>query len=287
MSLVSTVVFLMLAAPLPQAVSSSTSAASPTFEQASVPNPGNTTALVPQQLRRAAPPPADASAEQLESMGDSLRSENLFADALDYYRAAMKKADSAVLHDKAGIAELQMVRHEEARREFERAIKLDKHYAEAYNNLGVIAYFHKKWGKANKLYRKAIELREANASFHSNYGAALFAEKEYEKAFSEYSRALQLDPEIFDHTSRTGVIMRPASVADRAHYDYVIAKIYASQGDPDRCLLYLRKAIEDGYPQINDVYKDQSFSAIRKDPRFVSLMAQKPVAIPDTNPPNP
>ncbi|HEV2112525.1 MAG TPA: tetratricopeptide repeat protein [Terriglobales bacterium] len=285
MSLVSTVVVLMLAAPLPQVASQSKPASSPAFEQASA-NPGNTTAIVPQQLRRAAPPPTNASAEQLESIGDSLRGENLFADALDYYRAAMKKADSPVLHDKAGIAELQMVRHEEARREFERAIKMDKHYAEAYNNLGVIAYFHKKYGKANKLYKKAIELRDENASFHSNYGAALFAEKAYEKAFNEYSRALRLDPEIFDHTSRTGVIMRPASVADRAHYDYVIAKIYASQGNPDRCLLYLRKAMEDGYSQINDVYKDGSFIAIRKDPRFVSLMAQRPVSIPDTNPPN-
>lgn len=285
MSLVSTVAVLMFLAPLPQVASQSTSPSSPSFEEIAA-APGNTTAMVPQQLRRAAPPPPNASAEELERQGDALRAENLFADSLDYYRAAMKKADSPVLHDKAGIAELQMMRHEEARREFERAIKMDKQYAEAYNNLGVIAYFHKKYGKANKLYKKAIEIREENASFHSNYGAALFAEKEYDRAFKEYSRALHIDPEIFDHTSRTGVVMRPASIADRAHYDYVIAKIYASQGDPDRCLLYLRKAMEDGYTQINDVYKDDSFSAIRKDPRFVSLMAQRPVSIPETSPQN-
>jgi len=280
-SVSSLVLALALAAPFPQASSSSSPALD---QQPTNPNSGNTTALVPQQLRKAQPPPANASADQLEAMGDSLRSENLFADSLDYYRAAMRKTDSAVLHDKAGIADLSLAHLQEARKEFERAVHIDKHYAEAYNNIGVIAYFQKKWSRANKFYRKAIELREPFASFHANYGAALFAEKDYDKAFKEYSRALRLDPEIFDHTNRAGVVMRPASITDRAHYDYVIAKIYASQGNSDRCLLYLRKSLEEGYSQIGDVYKDNAFDRIRKDPRFVSLMSQRPAAIPETNP---
>ena len=101
-----------LAAPFPQASSSS----SPTLDQQpSNPNSGNTTALVPQQLRKAQPPPANASADQLEAMGDSLREQKAYADSLDYYRAAMKKSDSAVLHDKAGIAELELLHHDDAR----------------------------------------------------------------------------------------------------------------------------------------------------------------------------
>ncbi len=68
---------------------------------------------------------------------------------------------------------------------------------------------------------------------------------------------------------------------DRAHYDYVVAKLYAKMGIPDRSLEYLRKALEEGYKNIGDVYKDAEFSELRKDPRFTALMSAKPPAIPD------
>jgi len=217
-------------------------------------------------------------------MGDSLREQKAYADSLDYYRAAMKKSDSAVLHDKAGIADLELLHHDDARREFERATKMDKHYAEAFNNLGVIAYIHKKYGRAIKYYKKAIELRDSSASFYSNLGTAYFAEKHFEDAIGEYARALQLDPDIFERHQRAGVSLHLATAEDRAHYDYVLAKMYAGVNNAERCLLYLRKAMEEGYPQIGDVFKDNAFDRIRKDPRFVSLMSQRPVAIPEPNP---
>jgi rubrerythrin len=69
------------------------------------------------------------------------------------------------------------------------------------------------------------------------------------------------------------------SPQDRARYDYVLAKLYARSGSSDRSLHYLRKAMEDGYKDIKNVYRDQEFSELRKDPRFAELMASKPVAI--------
>jgi hypothetical protein len=71
------------------------------------------------------------------------------------------------------------------------------------------------------------------------------------------------------------------SPEDRAHYDYVLAKLYAKMGENDRSLHYLKKAMEDGYKDIRDVYKDNEFAALRKDPRFAELMASKPTAIPE------
>jgi hypothetical protein len=46
-------------------------------------------------------------------------------------------------------------------------------------------------------------------------------------------------------------------------------------------LHYLKKAMEEGYKDINNVYKDNEFSDLRKDPRFTELMAAKTTAIPD------
>jgi hypothetical protein len=39
--------------------------------------------------------------------------------------------------------------------------------------------------------------------------------------------------------------------------------------------------MEDGYKDIRNVYKDNEFSEVRKDPRFTELMASKPVGIPE------
>ena len=239
---------------------------------------GDNTATVPAEVRRAEPPPASWSAQELEARADSLRAEKAYADSLDYYRAALaKRPDAAVLHNKMGMAELLMQRFGRARKAFERALKADPGYAEAMNNLGVVYYMENNHKKAIKHYLKAVALRPDSASFHSNLGTAYFARKQYEQASTSYLRALELDPEVFERRSRTGVSAHMASPSDRARYSYVIAKMYARAGDAERCLLYLKKAIEQGYPEIKQVYTDEEFATVRKDPRFSELWAPTPV----------
>src|SRR5262249_26458711 len=112
------------------------------------------------------PPPENATREELEEKGDTLRIEKAYLDSIDYYRAAMKKKDSAVLHNKAGISYFQLYRDRDAKKEYETALKLDKSYAEAYNNLGALYYREQRYGPAVREYRKALRINEANASFH-------------------------------------------------------------------------------------------------------------------------
>jgi tetratricopeptide (TPR) repeat protein len=235
------------------------------------------TATAPSEVRRAEPPPANWSVRELEAKADELRAEKAYADSLDYYRAALtKRPDSASLHNKMGMAELMMLRFGRARKAFERALKADPQYAEAMNNLGVVYYMQANYKKAIQHYLKAVAARPENASFYSNLGTAYFARKNFEQASSAYFRALELDPEIFERHSRTGVSAHMASPADRARYSYVIAKMYARVGDTDRCLLYLKKAVEQGYPEISNAYKDEEFAGIRKDPRFAEVMTPPP-----------
>src|SRR5438067_4343142 len=236
--------------------------------------------ITPPPVRRAEVPSSSATAEELEKRGDELRAEKAYLDALEFYRAAMgKQGNAAVLYNKMGITELLLQRFKEAGKEFEKAIKLKRDYADAYNNLGVIRYEQKKYGKAIKQYEKAIKIEATSGSYFSNLGAAYFAKKEFEKANDAYAKALELDPDIFDRVSRTGVAAQLSSPEDRAHFDYVLAKLYAKSGNADRSLLCLRRAMEEGYKGIDDVYKDAEFANLRKDPRFAELMASRPPAI--------
>jgi tetratricopeptide (TPR) repeat protein len=233
----------------------------------------------PQLPARVAPPSPDASAAQLEEQADQLRVDKAYLDAIDYYRAAIKKQNSATTWNKLGMTELLMGRLHDARKDFQKSMKVDKTYADARNNLGVVYYEMKKYGKAVKYYRQALVIRET-ASFHSNLGAAYFSKKDMVRAIAEYRRAIELDPNVLERTSNTGVAAQLSSPNDRAHYFYLLAKLYAGNGDLDRSLECLRRSMEDGYKEIGDVYKDQQFAGLRKDPRFAELMASKPVAIP-------
>ena len=262
--------------------------------------PSSQVQIAPPLARHAVAPSTDASAQDLEQRGDELRAGKAFLDALDYLRAAAaKNPGNPKLLNKIGIVQLQLVRYREARKSFEAAIRLDREYADAHNNLGVDYYLQESarqagklregaslanessgdFGRAIKEYRKAIKLHEDAASFYSNLGTAYFAKKDFPKAVISYSRALELDPDVFEHTSRVGVTAQTSSPGDRAEYFYLLARMYAKSGATDRSLSYLRRAIEDGYKGIDKIWRDEEFAAVRNDPRFSALMDHKPVAI--------
>ena len=229
----------------------------------------------------AAPSPS-ASVQQLELNGDLMRARKLYLDAMDYYQAALAKSpNNARIYNKTGIVELELQRYREAGRDFTHAIKAQHNFADAYNNLGVIDYLMKKNGRAVKQYKKAIQINGNSASFYSNLATAYFSQKEFVAATEAYAKAMQIDPDIFDHASRNGVSGRISSPQDRAHYDYVLAALFAKMGNVDRSLAYLKRAMEEGYKKVEDAYKDPESATMRNDARFTELMASKPTAIPE------
>src|SRR6202021_3110304 len=122
--------------------------------------------ISPPLVRAIDPPAPEATAADLELQGDRLRGDKLYLDALDYYHAALnKKAGDARLLNKLGIKELMIQRYKEARKSFERSIRSDRKFADAYNNLGVIFYESRKYGAAVKQYEKAIQTKNSAASF--------------------------------------------------------------------------------------------------------------------------
>lgn len=224
---------------------------------------------------------SNLSPKELEARADAFRSQRDAVAALDLYNKAIKRdSKNAVLYNKAGMVQLTLRDFEGARRSFERATKLDKTFAEALNNLGVVYYQRRDYPRATQLYKKAIALRPDSPSFHLNLGSAYFDSKHMEAAMAEYGTALQLDPMVFIRSSAYGISAKVSKPEDRAVYAYMMARLYARANDVDHAISQLRSALEDGYPNIQDVYTNNEFAAVRQDPRFAELMHSATPAIP-------
>ena len=229
------------------------------------------------------PPPipdSSASAAVLEEQGDELRAQKRFLDAVDYYNVALHKQASVLLWNKIGMSYLLLQRPDQAAKAFDHAIKFDKHDPAAYNNRGYVEQVKRKYDKAIAYYKKAITLRSDDAVFYYNMGSSYFGKHDYAEAAQQYKQAFAIDPTIFTRISKTGIMAQATSPDDRAAFSFLVAKMYAQAGDFDRSLEYLRKAMENGYKHINDVYTEKEFAELRTDKRFEELMAQRPPAIP-------
>jgi tetratricopeptide (TPR) repeat protein len=239
-----------------------------------------TTPAAPAAQQLSAIPDGSASAADLEKRGDELRAEKRYLDSIDFYNVALKKQPTALLWNKEGMSYLLLQRPDKAAKCFDQAIKADKHAPEAYNNRGYVEQMDRRYDKAIKYYTKAIKLRPDDAVFYYNMGSSYFGKHDYKNATEEYKTAFTLDPDIFIRVSRIGVMAQATSPEDRAAYSFMVAKMYAKAGDVDHSLEYLRKAMENGYKNIKQVYTDSEFATLRTDKRFEELMAEKPQAIP-------
>jgi tetratricopeptide (TPR) repeat protein len=225
-------------------------------------------------------PDGSAPASTLEEQGDELRADKRFLDAIDFYTVALKKQPSAILWNKVGMSYLLLQRPDQAAKAFDKAIKIDKRAPEGYNNRGYVDQMRRNYDKAIKYYEKAIKIRPDDAVFHYNLASSYFGKHDYAQAAQEYKAAFVIDPNIFIRVSKIGVMAQATSPEDRAAFSFMVAKMYAQAGDVDRSLEYLRKAMEDGYKDINKVYTEHEFASLRTDKRFEELMAQRPQSLP-------
>jgi len=220
------------------------------------------------------PPPVPSPELTPERRGDILMARKMYREAVESYKQG--PLDSPVIWNKIGIAYHQMMQLDQARRHYERAIKLNGKYSEAINNLGTIYYAKKSYRRATGYYRRALKLAPQSASIYSNLGTAFFARKKYKDAFDAYQQALSLDPEVFEHRSTYGVLLQERSVEERAKFHYYLARTYAKAGMNDRALLYLRKALEEGFRERQKLAEDPEFTPLKELPEFQELLKLEP-----------
>jgi tetratricopeptide (TPR) repeat protein len=225
------------------------------------------------QPQKVTPALGSMTVAELEKAGDAARAVKDYKQAIEYFRTALgKDRKNAVLYNKLGLAELKNGDSRAARSDFQKAAKYNRRYADALNNIGAVDFMQKDANSAARYFKKALALEETRATFHVNLGAAWFAQKKLERAVAEYTRALELDPDVLTQSSKAGVSAQIATPEERAKFSYMLAKIYAQRGDLDRCLECLKKAKEDGYHDLNNVYKEEAFSRLWQDARLAEVV---------------
>ena len=181
----------------------------------------------------------------------------------------------AVILNKIGIAFHQLHELDTAKRYYEEAVKLNPRYAEAINNIGTVHYAQKSYRRAIGQYKKALKISPNSASIYSNLGTAYFARKNYDEASKAYAKALELDPDVFEHRSSYGVLLQERNVEERARFHYYLAKVYAKAGMNERALLYIRKALEEGFKDRKKFMEEPEFAGLRDLPEFQELMTME------------
>jgi tetratricopeptide (TPR) repeat protein len=226
-------------------------------------------------------PAANPEDRQLsgEEMGDLYMARKQYREAMEQYRSLSEQNPrNAVYLNKLGIALHQQTVLGAALKYYERAVKANPKYADAENNIGTIWYQRKKYSKAIRAYQKAIKMRDDMPVLYSNLGYAYFSQGKFDASIAAFRTALAKDPQFFERgSSRTGSVLQDRSVSDRGRFYFMLAKSFAEAGNFERAILYLRKAKEEGYTQINDVKKDPAFAAVLTDPVVIDLLTPKPV----------
>jgi tetratricopeptide (TPR) repeat protein len=242
----------------------------PHLPQAQPPSPAQSSVIVVRP---------DLSDEQMADLYMA-RKEYREASVL-YKRLSDQNPQNPVYLNKLGIALHQQAALGPAMKYYERAVKADPAYADAENNIGTIWYQRKKFGKAIKAYQKAIAIRDDMPVLYSNLAYAYFGDKKYELAIASFRQALSIDPQLFDRgSSRNGSVLQDRTVGDRGKFYFLLAKSYAEAGNLERCLIYLRKAKDEGYKELAAANSDPSFAAALKDPAIQEVLAPKPADSP-------
>jgi len=207
-----------------------------------------------------------------EMRGDLAMARQQYIDAIAAYREA--PANNAEIWNKIGLAYHHLFAMNEARRDYQHALRLRPQFPEALNNLGAIYYAHRSYRKAEKYYLKALALDPKQPSIYSNLGTAYFADRKVDKGMQAYRTAFALDPNIFSDNSPQ-LVAETLPARDRANQDFCIAKLLAQSGHIPQAIDYLRKALDEGFDDRREIMQDRTLASLRTTPEFSQLMAEE------------
>jgi tetratricopeptide (TPR) repeat protein len=214
-----------------------------------------------------------------EMRADILMARKLYPEAVkDYEDLLAQFPKDAELLNKIGVAYQQQGNSLAAGHYYKRAMKANKTYVSAINNLGTVEYEKKRYGRAIRLYKTALGLKPTDdiATLYSNLGYAYFGIKEYPEAMKAFEEALARDPDVFAHHGSYGTTVQQRGTTEPGLFYFLVAKTFAKVGDAEHCAHYLKMARDEGYKDLLNAQKDPEFAKVIKDTRVQEAIMVPP-----------
>ena len=198
----------------------------------------------------------------------------MYEEAIVEYRKAIAvdRYNASTLN-RLGLVYHQTQKLPEAERYYREAVKQNPYYLEAMNNVGTLEYIRKQYGRAMDQYNRALKLRPQSPTILINVGACLFAMERFDEGLKAYQRALAIDPRVFDRNTGSGfgTLIQTSQRSD-SQLNFNLAKLFASNGDKDRAISYLFKAVEEGFKDLEKIKAEPTFAILAEDTRFLQLI---------------
>ena len=181
----------------------------------------------------------------------------------------------------------------EAVTEFKAALEGSPGYVTARGNL---AFAYEKLGQlddAMAAYQKVLDAEPKNTAVRNNLAVLYSRSGRHQEAIRELETLLRDTPD--DETARrnldtakrnqgilrerdeqsTGALKAAEARPNDPRAAYDVARVYAQQGDNDKALTWLGKALDLGYDQMEFVKVDPAFASVRNDPRYGKLLEER------------
>ena len=207
-----------------------------------------------------------------EMRGDISMARGEYAAAIVAYQKTDMK--SATVLNSIGMAYHHLFALDEARKSYEAALAINPRFAAAANNLAAVYYAERDFTQSERWYKRALKHTSESAVIYCNLGTAYFAEAKYKKGMKQYRKAFSLDQKVF--TPNDGALVQAGSSREqRVAMNYFVAATFASAGQKEQALVYLRKALDEGFRDRKRLNEDKDFATLRSTPEFQQLMDQE------------
>jgi tetratricopeptide (TPR) repeat protein len=207
-----------------------------------------------------------------EKRADILMARGEYAAAITAYQQGNLK--SAIVWNNIGMAYHHLFALDEARKAYQQALSLNPRFAPAANNLAAVYYGQHEFRVAEHWYKKALKHTSESAVIYCNLGTAYFAQDKMKKGIKMYQKAFSIDADVFS-PNRAAMVEGGGSREQRVAINYYIAQTFASAGKQEQALLYLRKAMDEGFRDRKRLIEDKDFAVLRTTPEFQKLLDQE------------
>jgi tetratricopeptide (TPR) repeat protein len=133
--------------------------------------------------------------------------EHRYDDAVGLFKKIPHSENNSNILFYVGNCYLYQNKFDEAVTAFDKAIKINPHNSETWNNKGIALYELNQSGEAITAFDKAIKINSQNSDAWYNKGLALYKLKEFNEAIKAYDKAIEINPQYSKAWNDEGVAL--------------------------------------------------------------------------------